>query len=370
MGRWFEPNSGSQIENRSTCWWPFFCILSNVKIKNWQDLLGFTKGFVSSNLSMQKLERFSRFANKTFPLWILVFAGLAYLKPEFFVGLSSWVSPMLGIVMFGMGLTLSISDFKAVLSHPTEVILGIFAQYSLMPAIAYGLCVFLNLPGELAIGVILVGACPGGTSSNVLTYLARGDVALSVTLTSCTTLLAPFVTPTVVAWLAQEWVAIDPFAMFKSICWIILIPVAAGVAVHALIGEKIRKASDVLPLLSIAVIVVIVSVVVAGARDSLAQAAPLAFLAVILHNGLGLTLGYLLALACGANLAKRKCIALEVGTQNAGLGAALATLHFAAMPMIAVPSAIFSFWNIISGSIVASYFRKIDREKTHKNADF
>ena len=216
---------------------------------------------------MQTLERFSRFANKTFPLWMLVFAGAAYIKPELFVSLTPWVSPMLGLVMFGMGLMLSISDFKAVFSHPTEVILGIFAQYSLMPAIAYGICVALDLPGELAIGVILVGACPGGTSSNVLTYLARGDVALSVTLTSCTTLLAPFVTPTIVAWLAQEWVAVDPYAMFKSICWIILIPVAAGVAVHALVGERIRQASDVLPLLSIAVIIVIVAVVVAGARD-------------------------------------------------------------------------------------------------------
>lgn len=319
---------------------------------------------------MQTLERFSRFANKTFPLWMLVFAGAAYIKPELFVSLTPWVSPMLGLVMFGMGLTLSISDFKAVLSHPTEVILGIFAQYSLMPAIAYGICVALDLPGELAIGVILVGACPGGTSSNVLTYLARGDVALSVTLTSCTTLLAPFVTPTIVAWLAQEWVAVDPYAMFKSICWIILIPVAAGVAVHALVGERIRQASDVLPLLSIAVIIVIVAVVVAGARDSLSQAVPLAFLAVFLHNGLGLLLGYLLALACGSDLAKRKCISIEVGTQNAGLGAALASLHFAAMPMIAVPSAIFSLWNIISGSIVASYFRKIPEKKAHINADF
>ncbi len=316
---------------------------------------------------MQTLRLISQFANKTFPLWMLAFAAFAYFRPDPFLFLAPWVSPMLGLVMFGMGLTLSPSDFKAVLTHPVEVVLGIFAQYSLMPAIAYGLCIALDLPGELAVGVILVGACPGGTSSNVLTYLARGDVALSVTLTSCSTLLAPFVTPTIVAWLAQEWIAIDPHTMFWSIFWIILVPVAAGVLLHSLLGEKIQKASDVLPLISIITIVLIVAVVVAGARDCLAQAAPLAFLVVILHNGLGLVLGYLLALAIGVNLAKRKCISIEVGTQNAGLGAALAALHFSAMPMTAVPSAIFSFWNIVSGSVVASFFRKIHSDLPHEH---
>lgn len=315
---------------------------------------------------MQTLRFISHFANKTFPLWMLAFAAVAYITPESFLFLAPWISPMLGLVMFGMGLTLKPSDFRAVLTHPKEVFLGVFAQYSLMPAIAYAICLALDLPKELAIGVILVGACPGGTSSNVLTYLAKGDVALSVTLTSCTTLLAPIVTPTVVAWLAQEWIAIDPMAMFWSILWIVLVPVAAGLFVHSLFGEKIDQASDVLPLISVATIVVIVAVVVAANRDNLSQAAFISFAAVILHNGLGLFLGYFLSLGFGMDLAKRKCIAIEVGTQNAGLGAALSALHFAASPMVAVPSAIFSFWNIVSGSIVAALFRKMDSENLTK----
>ncbi len=297
---------------------------------------------------------------------MLAFAAIAYVLPESFLFLAPWISPMLGIVMFGMGLSLKSADFRAVLTHPKEVLLGVFAQYSLMPAIAYAICLALDLPKELAIGVILVGACPGGTSSNVLTYLAKGDVALSVTLTSCTTLLAPIVTPTVVAWLAQEWISVDPMAMFWSILWIVLVPVAAGLFVHHLFGEKIDQASDVLPLISVATIVVIVAVVVAANRDNLSQAALISFLAVFLHNGLGLLLGYLLAMGFGMDLAKRKCIAIEVGTQNAGLGAALSALHFAASPMVAVPSAIFSFWNIVSGSIVAAWFRKIDAENLKK----
>lgn len=320
---------------------------------------------------METLRFISQFANKTFPLWMLAFAAVAYATPSSFLFLAPWISPMLGLVMFGMGLTLKPSDFRAVLTHPKEVLLGVFAQYSLMPAIAYAICLALDLPKELAIGVILVGACPGGTSSNVLTYLAKGDVALSVTLTSCTTLLAPVVTPTVVAWLAQEWIAVDPMAMFWSILWIVLVPVAAGLFVHSLFGEKIDQASDVLPLISVVTIVVIVAVVVAANRDNLSHAAFISFAAVILHNGLGLFLGYFLALGFGMDLAKRKCIAIEVGTQNAGLGAALSALHFAASPMVAVPSAIFSFWNIVSGSVVAAWFRKIDAEnltkKVHRN---
>ncbi len=315
---------------------------------------------------METLRFISQFANKTFPLWMLAFAAVAYVAPDSFLFLAPWISPMLGLVMFGMGLTLKPSDFRAVLTHPKEVLLGVFAQYSLMPAIAYAICLILDLPKELAIGVILVGACPGGTSSNVLTYLAKGDVALSVTLTSCTTLMAPIVTPTVVACLAQEWIAINPMAMFWSILWIVLIPVAAGLFIHSLFGEKIDQAGDVLPLISVATIVVIVAVVVAANRNNLSQAALISFVAVILHNALGLSLGYFLAMGFGLDLAKRKCIAIEVGTQNAGLGAALSAIHFAASPMVAVPSAIFSFWNIVSGSIVAAWFRKMDTKNLKK----
>jgi len=290
---------------------------------------------------------------------MLLVAGIAYLVPQHFLWLSPWVPPLLGLVMFGMGLMLSLNDFRVVLSRPMEVLLGVFAQYSLMPAIAYGLCVLFDTPREIAIGVILIGACPGGTSSNVFTYLARGDLALSVTLTCCTTLLAPIVTPAIFAVLAQEWITVDTHAMFWTILQIVLLPIGAGLAIHTALGERIDRVSDILPIVSIASIILIVAAVVAGAQESLAKAAPLIFAVVALHNGLGLLFGYLMAIAWGFNVAKRRCLSIEVGTQNAGLGATLAAVHFAATPMVALPAAVFSFWNVMTGSLLAGIFRKM-----------
>lgn len=303
----------------------------------------------------------SQFISRTFCLWMLLFVAWAYLSPQTFKPLAPWVSSMLGVVMFGMGLTLSIQDFKGVLTHPKEVFLGVFAQFSLMPVIAYGLCVLFNLPKELALGVILVGSCPGGTSSNVLTFIARGDVALSITLTSVTTVLSPLITPFIIGMLAQEWITINTGAMCWSIVQIVLLPVAAGVLIHSIFREKISKISSVTPLLSIITIILIIAVVVASSQKSLAAAALTMFAVVVLHNGLGLLLGYLLSYACGFSHARNTAIAIEVGTQNAGLGATLATIHFAFMPQVAIASAIFSFWNILAGAFVAGILKKFHK---------
>ena len=162
---------------------------------------------------MKALAALSQFVNKTFALWVLVFAAIAYAAPDPFKPLAGWISPLLGLVMFGMGLTLSVNDFKLVLSKPVDVLIGILAQFIIMPTLAYLLCIVLQLPAEIAVGVILVGCCPGGTSSNVMTFLARGDTALSVTITSCTTLLAPLVTPALIWLFAHQWIEIDPLGM-------------------------------------------------------------------------------------------------------------------------------------------------------------
>ena len=180
---------------------------------------------------MKTLASVSQFFGKTFALWVLVFAALAFYFPATFKVFLPYVSILLGIVMFGMGLTLSVGDFKAVLTRPRDVFIGIVGQFVIMPAIAAFLCWAMNLPPDIAVGVILVGCCPGGTASNVMTFLARGDVALSVTITSCTTILAPLVTPFLIYFLANQWVEINPLAMFWSICQIVLIPIALGVAV-------------------------------------------------------------------------------------------------------------------------------------------
>lgn len=312
---------------------------------------------------MKVLAAVSQFCNKTFALWVIVFAAIAYIFPETFKPLTGWISLLLGLVMFGMGLTLSVHDFKLVLTKPIDVLIGILAQFLIMPVLAYGLCILLQLPPEIAIGVILVGCCPGGTSSNVMTFLARGDTALSVTITSCTTILAPLVTPALIWLFAHEWINIDPVSMFWSICQIVLLPIAVGVAIHTVLGrERVEVASTCLPLLSVVAIVLIVMAVVAVSQPNIAKSGPMVFAVVVLHNAFGYLVGYFVAKLFKMNLAKRKCLSIEVGMQNSGLGVALATVHFATMPLAALPSAIFSFWHNISGPIVATIYHRMKDE--------
>ena len=198
-----------------------------------------------------------------------------------------------------------------------------------------------------------------------MTFLARGDTALSVTITSCTTLLAPIVTPALIWLFAHQWIEIDPLGMFWSICQIVLIPIAIGVAIHTILGQdRVAVAATCLPLISVVSIVLIVMAVVAVSQSNIAKSGPLVFAVVVLHNGLGYVVGYLAAKLFKMNLAKRKCLAIEVGMQNSGLGVALATVHFATMPLAALPSAIFSFWHNISGPIVATIFHRWTEENT------
>lgn len=308
---------------------------------------------------MKALAAVSQFLNKTFAVWVLVFAFLAYMSPATFKPLTAWIAPLLGLVMFGMGLTLSWNDFRAVLTRPRDVAIGVVGQFVIMPVVAYALCKVLNLPAEIAVGVILVGCCPGGTASNVMTFLARGDVALSVTITSITTLLAPLVTPALIYIFANQWIEINPVGMFWSICQIVLIPIAAGVILHTILGKRAEIAKVTLPMVSVVSIVLIVSAVVAVSQPRLASTGLQIFAVVVLHNGIGLALGYFLGKLFGLDAAKKKCLSIEIGMQNSGLGVALATAHFAAMPLAAVPSAIFSFWHNISGPIIATIYNRM-----------
>lgn len=305
---------------------------------------------------MHFLARLSRFVGNTFAIWVLLFAALAFFFPGGFRGIAPYIVPLLGLIMFGMGLTLSKSDFLEVTRRPRDVLIGVLGQFIIMPGLAWLLATGLALPPEVAVGVILVGCCPGGTASNVMTFLARGDVALSVTITSVTTLLAPFVTPALIYLLASKWLDVSAAAMFWSIVQVVLLPIALGVLAQALFKEKVKAAVSVLPLVSVAAIVAIVAAVVAGNQARIASSGLLIFAVVVLHNGLGLVIGYLLARLCGLSVAKRKAISIEVGMQNSGLGVALATAHFS--PLAAVPSAIFSVWHNISGPLAATVFRR------------
>ncbi|OLP45070.1 bile acid:sodium symporter family protein [Rhizobium oryziradicis] len=305
---------------------------------------------------MKALAAFSTFIGKTFAVWVIICAVLGFLFPDQAKQIAPWIVTLLAIIMFGMGLTLSVDDFKEVARRPVEVTIGVVCQFLIMPLLAVLLTHIIPMPPEVAAGVILVGCCPGGTSSNVMTYLSKGDVALSVACTSVTTLAAPLVTPFLVWLLASQFLPVDAWAMFISIVKIVLAPLALGFLAQKLLPKMVRAAVPVLPLVSVIGIVLIVAAVVGASKAAIAQSGLMIFAVVVLHNGLGYLLGYFAAKALGLNLTKRKAIAIEVGMQNSGLGAALANAYFS--PVAAVPSAIFSVWHNISGAILANYFAR------------
>ncbi|HCR1265579.1 TPA: bile acid:sodium symporter family protein [Pseudomonas aeruginosa] len=307
---------------------------------------------------MRALTALSRFVSASFSFWVLLFAILAFFQPAWFLPLTVAIAPLLGLVMFGMGLTLKGEDFREVARHPIRVLIGVLAQFVIMPGLAWLLCRLLQLPAEIAVGVILVGCCPGGTASNVMTWLSRGDVALSVAITSVTTLLAPLVTPALVWLLASAWLPVSFAAMFLSILQVVLVPIALGLLAQRLLGERTRQVAEVLPLVSVFSIVVIIAAVVAASQARIAESGLLIMAVVMLHNGFGLLLGYLTGKLTGMPLAQRKALAIEVGMQNSGLGAALANAHFS--PLAAVPSALFSVWHNLSGSLLAALFRRME----------
>ena len=303
----------------------------------------------------------SAFVGRTFAIWVIVFAALGFFLPAVFIPVASYIVILLGIIMFGMGLTLSLDDFREVARRPFDVGVGVLGQFLIMPLVAVLLTQIIPMTPEVAAGVILVGCCPGGTSSNVMTYLGKGDVALSVACTSVTTLLAPLVTPFLVWLFASQYLPVDAMSMFISIVKVILVPLALGFALQKLAPALVRVAVPALPLVSVTGIVLIVAAVVAVNQAAIASSGLLIFAVVILHNGIGYALGFLAARACGLSLAKRKAISIEVGMQNSGLGAALASAHFS--PLAAVPSAIFSVWHNISGALIANYFSRLPDDK-------
>ncbi|WP_312361276.1 bile acid:sodium symporter family protein [Ensifer sp.] len=303
---------------------------------------------------MKAVASFSQFVGRTFALWVIVFAVLGFVFPDIFKQVTPYIVTLLGIIMFGMGLTISLDDFKEVARRPLEVGIGVISQFLIMPLLAVLLTAIIPMSPEVAAGVILVGCCPGGTSSNVMTYLSKGDVALSVACTSVTTLLAPIVTPFLVWTFASQYLPVDAAAMFMSIVKVVLLPLALGFLLQKLLPGVVKAAVPALPLVSVAGIVLIVAAVVGASKGAIASSGLLIFAVVVLHNGLGYLLGFFAAKAAGLSLAKRKAIAIEVGMQNSGLGAALANTYFS--PVAAVPSAIFSVWHNISGALLANYF--------------
>ena len=305
---------------------------------------------------MSAFLRFTQFIQKTFALWVVLFAGIALIVPEAFVWLKVYITWMLGIIMFGMGMTMTVDDFKGVLQSPKAVVIGVVAQFVVMPGLAYLLCQLFQLPPEIAIGVILVGCCPGGTASNVITYMAKGNTALSVACTSVSTILAPVLTPTIFYLLASQWIEINAMSMLGSILQVVLFPIILGLIVRSVLKQKVDAYIQVMPLISVIAIVAIVAAIIGGSKAQILESGLLILGVVALHNGLGYLLGFWASRLFKLPYADSKAIAIEVGMQNSGLGVALAAVHFAASPITAVPSAIFSLWHNISGPALATYW--------------
>ena len=290
---------------------------------------------------------------------VLLVATLALTLPATFAWIDTWtINPLLGVIMFGMGLTLSPHDFKVVLSRPRDILIGCLTQFTVMPLLALGLTWAFSLPQELAIGVILVGCCPGGTASNVITYLAKGDLALSVGMTAASTLLAPLLTPLLVWAMAGTMVHVDTLGMLLSIVYVVIAPIVCGLLCQRFLPLMTRRLTPVLPAFSSLVIALVVGIIVAHNADRLLTAGLLVVAVVILHNLLGLTIGFTVGRLL--RLQKPKCVALsiEVGMQNSGLASSLAVLHFAAYPLATIPGAVFSVWHNISGAIVARIYAR------------
>lgn len=311
---------------------------------------------------MKRLYKLSSFIAANMTIFVVVVTALALIIPSSFDWISTtYITPMLGVVMFGMGLTLKPGDFKPVLTRPKDIIIGELAQFIVMPLLAWLLCKLLQLPTELALGVILVGCCPGGTASNVICFIAKGDIALSVAMTAISTLLAPIVTPALVYLLAGKEVAVDMAGMFLSIVQVVIVPIVLGLAVNKYMSRFTEKVIPLLPMVSTLAIAAIIGIVVSHSSARILSCSLLVGIVVILHNVLGLTLGYVAGKLLGLPHDKRTAISIEVGMQNSGLATSLAATHFAMFPLAAVPGAIFSAWHNFSGSIAASVFRKMNK---------
>jgi len=290
---------------------------------------------------------------------VLLAALVALLVPDYFNQINPKViNYMLGLVMFGMGLTLNLQDFKIVFQRPKDVIIGCIAQFTVMPMLAWLLSRAFMLDDALALGVVLVGCCPGGTASNVITYLAKGDLALSVGMTGVSTLLAPFMTPLLTWLLAGHRVNVDMISMFQSILLVVILPIIIGFICKRLWPKFTDSAVAYLPAFSSLTIAAIVMIVISANAHKLMLGGFVIAIVVVLHNLCGLGIGYMIGRLLGVSRAKQKAISIEVGMQNSGLASSLATIHFAAYPMATIPGALFSVWHNISGAIVARIYTR------------
>lgn len=312
---------------------------------------------------MRILQWLAAWLAKWTPLFISLVAVGTYFAPDVF----SWVrgytqTAVLGVIMLTMGMTLKTEDFRILLSRPLDIAIGALAQFTIMPLMAWMLVHLLGLPKAVGVGLILVGCCPGGVSSNIMSFLCKGDVAFSVGMTTVSTLAAPLATPMLMLWLAGESVDVDAIGMFKSILLVTILPVVAGFSMNAAFGDRdgYRDVMKVMPGVAVLGLACIVGGVVSAHGAKFPQSGVLVFAGVFLHNTLGYVLGYATGVFARFNRPKRRTVSIEIGMQNAGLATVLAGKHFPALPEAAIASAVSCVWHSISGALLAGVFNAID----------
>jgi len=311
---------------------------------------------------MNTVQKIAKIITTLFPVWVVLFATMAFFNPDPFKSLVAYVPYLLGLIMLGMGLTMTLDDFKLVLTRPKDVLYGVGLRYLIMPSVAFLIAKLLGLSPSLAAGLILVGACPSGTASNVMTFIAKGDTALSVTISSVNTLLAPIFTPFIFLFLAGTLLPINAEALLVDILKIVLFPIILGIIIRMFASKFVDRVMGVIPVISVFSIIAIITIVVALSAAKLANVALIAFLAVALHNALGLGLGYGASRTVGMSHKKSKAVAFEIGMENSGLAVALAIAHLD--PIAAIPGVIFSVWHNFTGSLLAGYWGSNDEKKS------
>ena len=305
------------------------------------------------------------FIGKFMAIIVIAVAALALFVPGSCLWIqTSWVNYLLMVVMFGMGLTMKPQDFAVVFKYPRDVLIGCLAQFLIMPLLAFGLGKIFGFSEELLVGIVLVGTCPGGTASNVMTFLAKGDTALSVGMTSVNTLLAPLLTPALTYLFLRTMVNVDVKAMFISIIQVVILPIGVGLLINHFFSRFTRKAVDFLPLVSVVAICLIIAAVVSHNSEKILSTGAALFGAVILHNLLGYAAGYLTAVVFKMDEPRRRALCIEVGMQNSGLATTLAMSACPSLALAAGPGAIFSVWHNLSGAVLASFFRGRGEKKT------
>jgi len=289
------------------------------------------------------------------PVWVVLAGVAGYVHPPVLTWLNGRIEWLFAATMLGIGAVLTPRDFVPVVKTPHWIVLGTLAQFTIMPLIGFVLARFLGLPPELALGFILVGSVPGAMASNVISYLAKADVPYSIALTTCSTLLAPLVTPALVYLLGRTYVEIHFWPMFFNIIKIVIVPLLAGLWLRYKCGVVVERIAWVFPVLSSVAIALICGLVIALNKERFMQVSVLALAGVALHNGLGLLGGYGAGMLYGFDGKRRRTLAIEVGMQNAGLGAVLALKHFSAQT--ALPNALFATWCVVTAAVLVEVWR-------------